>query len=348
MKAESTISGIKWLKPAWDVRGWITVVAPLTLFALFLLMFGVNPLQLYASMVQSTFGDPYGFGEVVIKATPFILTALATALPAKAGMINVGGEGQLAFGALATTFAAVFLLPNAPSWIGLPALIICGAFGGALWAGIVGFLKTVGKLNETITSLLMNYIAYFIVGYFVHGILKDPKSFNWPFSPEIGEQLRLITFTLSSRAHVGIIIAIVLVIVVWYILDRTRVGYRIRVIGGNPLAAKRAGFKVSRQQLWILIAAGALAGIGGMIEITGIEGRLRPSTGMNYGYLGFLASWMAWNHPLALIGTAFIIAMISVAGNSMEMTSGLPASSVQILLALVLFSILAVGRRKKA
>ncbi|MFS0725465.1 ABC transporter permease [Paenibacillus sp. 1P07SE] len=320
------------------------VAAPFLLFGLFLTFYDVNPMSLYGSMIASTFGDLYGFGEVLIKATPIILTGLAAALPARAGMINVGGEGQLALGALFATWFAVFYLHSMPFWLGIPLMLIAGAIGGASWAGIVAFLKVKGNLNETISSLLLNYVAVFTVGFFVHGLLKDPESFNWPFSPEIAATLRLPIVN-GTRLHVGIVIALALVAVVWYILRHTRLGFRIRVLGSNSLAAERAGFKVSWMQVGVLLAAGALAGVAGMIEIAGIEGRLRPSTGANYGYLGFLAAWMAWNNPIRLVLTAFVLGMITVAGNSLEITSGLPSSSVHILMGLVLFFLLGSGRR---
>jgi len=318
--------------------------APFALFGLFLLLYGVNPLDLYASMIGSTFGDLYGFGEVLIKATPILLTGLAAALPARAGMINVGGEGQLAIGALTATWCGVFYLGAAPAWLGIPAMLLAGAAGGALWAGVTAWLRVKGNMNETITSLLLNYVAFFTVGFFVHGLLKDPESFNWPFSPEIAYTLRLPIID-GTRLHIGITIAVVLALAVWFLLSKSRLGFRIRVLGSNAFAAERAGFRVGRMQLWVLIAAGAIAGIAGMIEIAGIEGRLRPTTGVNYGYLGFLAAWMAWNKPLRLIATAFLLGMISVAGNSLEMNSGLPSSSVHILMALVLLFLLGGGRK---
>jgi ABC-type uncharacterized transport system permease subunit len=333
--------------PSPGLQWTATIVGPLLAFALFLLISGANPYELYGLMVNSVFGDWYGIGEVVIKSTPFILTALAASLPAKAGMINVGGEGQLAIGALVATWSAVYVLSDIPGPIGLPLMALFGALGGALWASIAGLLKVKGNMNETITTLLMNYIAFFTIGFFCQGILKDPASFNWPFSPPVAEQLRLPTFTMSSRAHMGIFIAIAVALLVWFVIYHTRLGFKIRTVGGNAEAARQAGINVKAIQLGVLIAAGAIAGLAGMIEISGIEERLRPTTGVNYGYLGFLASWMAWNHPLRLVVTAFIIGTISVAGNSMEMNSGLPASSVQILMALVLFALLIMGRRKK-
>ncbi|MFC4601342.1 ABC transporter permease [Cohnella hongkongensis] len=329
----------------WRKQGIQTLIfiSPFVLYGIFLLVYGVNPLQLYVSMVKSAFGDLYGFGEVLLKATPFVLTGLAAALPAKAGLVNVGGEGQLAIGALLATWFAVFYLNAMPAWLGIPLMMIAGALGGAVWAGLVAVLKVKGRLNETITSVLLNYVAAFTVGFFVHGMLKDPNSFNWPFSPEIASSLRLPIVN-GTRLHVGFAIALVLAALVWFVLEKTRLGFRIRVLGSNRLAAERAGFGIRGMYFWVLIAAGMLAGIAGAIEIAGIEGRLRASTGANFGYLGFLAAMMAWNHPLRLILTAFLLGMISVAGNTLEIGSGLPSSSVNILMALVLFFILG-GRR---
>ncbi|MFC6334325.1 ABC transporter permease [Paenibacillus septentrionalis] len=322
------------------------MIAPFILFGIFLLFFEVNPIELYLSMIRTTFGDLYGFGEVLLKATPFILTGLAAALPAKAGLVNVGGEGQLAIGALFATWFAVFYLDQMPAMIGIPIMLLAGALGGAIWASVVAVLKVKGRLNETITSVLLNYVAVFIVGFFVHGMLKDPNSFNWPFSPEIAYSLRLPVVD-GTRLHIGFVIAIVLAIVVWFVLSKTRLGYRIRVLGSNRLAAQRAGININGMMFWVLIAAGALAGIAGMIEIAGIEGRLRTTVGTNFGYLGFLAAMMAWNHPLKLMASAFLLGMISVAGNKLEIFSGLPSSSVNILMALVLFFILGSGKLVK-
>jgi ABC-type uncharacterized transport system permease subunit len=346
--AKSPSSAARLLTTIRPGLGWgIVVATPLVIFAIFLLIVGANPIELYKTMIHSVFGDFYGFGELLIKATPFILTALATALPAKAGLINVGGEGQLAIGALFSTWAGVFYLHDFAGIIGLPLMMAAGALGGGLWAAIAAFLKVKGNMNETITTLLLNYVALFTVGLFVHGALKDPGSFNWPFSPELASQLRLPTLS-GSRLHIGIIIAILIAVIVWFIVAKTRLGFGIRVVGGNALAAMRAGYNVGRTQFWTLVASGAISGIAGMIVITGIEGRLRPETGATYGYLGFLAAWMAWNHPLWLVGTAMIIGAISITGSSLEMTSGLPSSSVNILMALVLFAILAKGRKGKS
>jgi len=343
LSAGNPTSFLKWKK--WGIQTLI-FLSPFVLYGLFLLAYGVNPVDLYVSMVKTAFGDLYGFGEVLLKATPFVLTGLAAALPAKAGLVNVGGEGQLAIGALFATWFAVFYLNDFPAWLGIPLMLVAGALGGAVWAGLVAVLKVKGRLNETITSVLLNYVATFTVGFFVHGLLKDKESFNWPFSPEIASSLRLPIVN-GTRLHIGFVVAIALAVIVWFVLAKTRLGFRIRVLGSNRQAAERAGFNINKMYFWVLIGAGAIAGIAGMIEIAGIEGRLRATTGANFGYLGFLAAMMAWNHPLRLIVTAFLLGMISVAGNTLEIGSGLPSSSVNILMALVLFFILGSRRWTK-
>ncbi len=323
------------------VLRWIMlIVAPLVIFAIFMLLVGVDPLQTYAAMVSSSLGDFYGISEVLLRASPFILTGLATAIPAQVRLINVGGEGQLAIGALVTTFAAVALGDRFSAWVTLPLLFLAGAFGGALWAGVVGILRMKLKVNETIASLLLNYVAALTIAYFVHGILKDPASFNWPYSPPLVDAARLATIG-GTRLHWGVLVAPIAAIIAWYVISRTFWGLNIRVVGGNGEAARRAGLPVARIQLWLFVLGGALAGIAGMLEVAGVEGRLRPTTGVGYGYVGFLAAWMAGQSPLGVIAASILLSILAVSGDSLQITAGLPASSVQILMAMVLIGVLA-------
>ena len=327
-------------------RWAVIVLGPLLIFGIFLSMEHVNVIQTFLDMYTSTFGDLYGLSQVLVKTAPFILTALAASLPSKTGFMNVGGEGQLAMGALMSTWVGDYYLLHMPVWIGFPLFLLSGAAGGAIWSIIAVILKMKGRMNETITTLLMNYIAFFLLGFFVHGALKDPKSFNWPFSPPIPDSLRMPVIP-GTRIDIGIFIAAAIAVLLWLITEKTRIGFKLKVVGGNSIAAYQAGIPVNRMQFFVMMAAGAMAGIGGAILVGGIEGRLRPTTGQNYGYLGFLAAWMSWNHPIGLIITSFVIAAISVAGDNLQISSGLPSSSVNILMSVVLLTILALGRRKQ-
>lgn len=319
--------------------------AAVVLFAVFLLAMGVDPLSIYGNMISSTLGNSYGIGEVLIKATPFILIATGTCVSAKAGLVNVGGEGQFAMGALFAAALALAIADKLPGFIGIILVLLAGTAGGALWSGTAGILKVKANMNETLTTLIMNYIAYQIVSYFVFNDLKDPDSFNWPQTAKIADTLCLPR--IWGKVTIGILISVAAAVFVWLFIKKSKWGYSLKVIGGNANAALHAGFNVKKIQLIAMIASGALAGLAGAIEITGVEERLRQTTGANYGYLGFLAAWMAWNNPAAAILTATVIAFLSVSGNVLEISSSLPSSTVQILMAIVLLAILWKGKGKK-
>lgn len=328
------------------LRWLLLALGPLAIFALFLLTVGADPIKTYRAMYFSALGDGFGLAEVLIRAAPFVLGGLATALPARTRLVNVGAEGQIALGALATTFAAMAIGNRFPAWVTLPALLVAGAAGGAVWAGIAGLLRTRLAVNETISTLLLNYVGALVVIFCVHTVLKDPESFNWPFSPPFADAARWVTIG-NTRLHWGVIVAPIAALLVWYFLTRTHWGLHLRVVGGNPEAARRAGFNVERIQLLVFIAAGALAGMAGMLEVAGVEGRLRPTTGVGFGYVGFLAAWMVGQHPLGLIASSLLLAVLAVSGDALQITARLPASSVNILMAFVLIGILArVGKRK--
>lgn len=321
------------------------IIAVILLFGAFLLTQNVNPLEIYSNMITSTLTTSYGIGEVILKSTPFILVAVGTSISAKAGLVNVGGEGQLIIGALFSTWAAVFWLGNLPGIIGIPLMALAGMLGGMAWSGIASILKVKANMNETITTVIMNYIAVNVVSIAVYGELKDPDAFSWPMSPKISDNLELPVIT--GSINIGFLIAVAVAVGAWLIIRYTEIGFKLRVIGGNAQAAEGAGFPVKKIQFIAMLVSGAIAGLAGMIEIAGVEGRLRTTTGADYGYLGFLAAWMAWNNPLAAIITALLIGFLSVSGSILEFSSGLPSSATQILMALVLISILWKGKEKK-
>lgn len=330
------------------LRWLLLALGPLAIFALFLLTVGADPIKTYSAMYFSALGDSFGLAEVLIRAAPFILGGLATALPARTRLVNVGAEGQIALGALATTFAAMAIGDSLPAWVTLPALLVAGAAGGALWAGVAGLLRTRLAVNETISTLLLNYVGALVLIFCVHTVLKDPESFNWPFSPPFADAARWVTIG-GTRLHWGVIVAPIAALFVWYFLTRTHWGLHLRVVGGNPEAARRAGFNVERIQVLVFLAAGALAGMAGMLEVAGVEGRLRPTTGVGFGYVGFLAAWMVGQHPLGLIASSLLLAVLAVSGDALQITARLPASSVNILMAFVLIGILArVGKKSTA
>lgn len=313
----------------------------LAAFALLLLVFGRNPLRAYADIFASTLGSAYGFSETLVKVTPLVLTALAVAVPSRIWLINVGGEGQLFVGALCATWAALHLAdwPRGPLLAVMAAL---GFAGGGAWAAIAGVLRARGWASETISTLLLNYVAILLVQYVVFGPWRDPEGVNYPQTAAFVDAAVLPSFP-GSRVHAGLIVALLAVVVFALVVTRTRWGLELRAIGGNAEAARRLGIPVARYVVVVMIVGGGLAGLAGMTEVSAIQGRLRPSLSPGYGYTGFLISWMAGGHPAGIVAAAFVLAVITAGGDVLQMTQALPGSVVNILMAVLLFVVL--GRR---
>ncbi len=321
-----------------SLRFIMSLAAAFAAFGLILLALGKNPVQAYVAIFQGSLGDSYGWTEILVKVVPFILCAVAVAVPAQLGLINVGGEGQFQMGALLAT-AVALTMGGLPALVLLPLLLLAGAVGGAAWGGIAGALRAGPGLNETIATLLMNYIAIRIVDHYTHGPWKDPGSFNWPFSPPFVDAARLPTFG-DSRANVGFVLALIAVGAFFVLLTRTRWGHCMRVIGGNPEAARRSGISLGRYLFVGMLLGGGAAGLAGVIEVSAIHGRLQPGIGVGYGYIGFLASWLAGGRPLAIVPMAALLAVIAVGGEVLQISVNVPGSTVNILMALILFWVL--------
>ncbi len=305
---------------------------------LFLLLFGRNPIAAYGEIFKGAFGSAYGLSEVVVRAIPLMLCAAATAIPARMGLLNVGPEGQLHGGAIAATWGALTLgfLPRA---VLLPGLVALGLLGGAAAALLPALLRWKASVNETISTLLLNYVIILLVEYLVRGPWKDPLSFNWPFTPEFPESARL-HFYWGTRIHAGLWFALVAVVLFAVALQRTRWGYEIRVIGDNPEAAHRAGIPIGRYTLLTMGIGGALAGLAGMAEVCAVQSRLRPGISTGFGYTGFLVSWLALHQPGGIVVMALLLGVLSVGGDMVQLSLGLPYATVNILMALIFFIVL--------
>jgi general nucleoside transport system permease protein len=332
------------LQAAPFLRYGLTCGAAIAVFAVIILIDGTNPLDTVQLMWDASVGTEFGRNEVLVKLIPFGLCALAVAIPARVGLINVGGEGQFYMGAWAA--AGAILYSGAPAWALLPLGFAAGAVGGGAWAGIVALLRVKGGVNEAISSLLLNFVAIQFVNYFVYGPWKDPTGPNWPFSAMFPGSAMLPVIW-GDRVTAAILFVAVGLAAMWLVLRYTRVGYHVRVVGGNPVAAERSGIAVRRYLFWSLAIGGAVAGIAGMAEVTGIQGRLRPGISVNYGYIGFLAAWLGGHRPLGILFACLLFGAISVGGDSLQLGLDLPGSTVNILMALILFAVLA-GRKNRA
>jgi ABC-type uncharacterized transport system permease subunit len=350
-----TRSLASWLPEAADLRRggrtaarWALALAGgLLVFGAFVLANGADPLAVYADIWTSTLMQQSQVQQIVLRAAPLVLAGLAVVVPARAGMVNVGGEGQLLIGAVASAGVAQGLGPLAAPGTALALMLLAGAAAGAAWAGIAAAMRLLVKVNEAVTTLLLNYIALFAMLFLILGPWKDPAALGQSTSVEIAAAAKLPVLS-GTRIHVGVVLALAAALVVWLAISYTRWGFRLGVVGGNPEAARRAGMPVVALLLSALLIGGALAGLAGFVHLAGAEYKLRPTFGLTLGYIAFLASWLARHRPMPLVIAATALAAIAVAGNSLQLGSGLPAASVNILMGLVLIAVLGwTGTRRR-
>ncbi|WP_426573850.1 ABC transporter permease [Aquihabitans sp. McL0605] len=330
--------------PMLVLRWVVLIVCTLVIFSAFLIAKGADPVSVLRSMWNTSLGSPDSVGETLIAATPILLAALAAAVPARAGLFNLGGEGQLLMGAIGAIVMADKLGGAAPSVVTLTLMGVCGAAFGAAWAALPAVLKVVTRTNEAISSLLLNYIAAIIVTWLCFEPWKDPQSLGQAYSRELTGPERF-PIIWGERVHPGIFVALAAAVILWAILKYTTWGFKLKVIGGNPSAARRAGLAVGGLSIAAMAVGGSMAGLGGMIEVAGTEGRLRPELLAGIGFVGFLASWLAKHDPLKCILSAVILGAIAVGGSGLKITAGLSGGAVNILMALVLFAVLGWGSR---
>lgn len=324
---------------------WVVVLgSTLVIFAAFLAAKGADVGDVYRSMWETSVGSTDSLGETFLRGTPLLLAALATAVPARAGLFNLGGEGQLVMGAVGAFVAANQLGGTAPSAATLVWMAVGGAALGAAWALVPALLKVLTRTNEAISSLLLNYIAGLVVTWLCFEPWKDPTSLGQAYSRRLTGPERF-PIVWGNRVHLGIFVAVVAALLLWAVLRWSTWGFKLRVLGGNPSAARRAGLAVGGLSIAAMAVGGAMAGLGGMVEVAGTEGRLRPDLLVGAGFIGFLASWLARHDPLRCIGAAVLLGGIAMGGSGLKITAGLSGGAVNILMALVLLAVLGWGRR---
>jgi general nucleoside transport system permease protein len=317
----------------------LAVAASLVLFGVFVALFGKNPLDLYFYMYQGAFGTWFSWQNTLTRAAPLILTALCTALPAQLGMVIIGGEGALLIGALAATSAAL-ALPSAPPFVVDVAMACAGMVGGGLWIMLAGALRQYRGVNETISSLLLVYIALAILNFLVEGPMRDPASLNKPSTREIGAA-NMIGNIPGTEVHWGLVVGIVAAILSYILIYHTVFGFAARVAGGNIRAAKVVGLSVGKLILIICFLAGVAAGLAGMFEVAAVEGRTNANLAAGYGFAGILVAFLARQNPLAVIPVAVLLGGIGASGGLLQRRLGLPDASVLVLQGMIFVMVLA-------
>ncbi len=330
----------------------LSIVLALAVGGVLLLLVGVNPLETYRAMVRGAFGSAYAISETLVRATPLMLTGLAVSVAFRMLFWNIGAEGQLAMGAFAASGVALFVpeaVPGISAWVLLPLMIVAGFIGGALWGLIPAMLKAFLSVNEIITSLMLNYVAILWIQYLYYGPWRDPAGFGFPgtaefvraaWLPRLRDTPFLADLFTTGRLHYGLLLAIVAAFVVWLIMDRTRWGYEIKIIGENPRAARYAGISIVRNILLVMILSGGLAGLAGFVQVAGISHRLQQGIVVGDGYTAIIIAWLARLNPFGVLIVAVLMAGLFVGGDQIQITMRLPAAVALVLQGLILFFVL--------
>ncbi|KEA07762.1 ABC transporter permease [Rhizobium rhizogenes] len=306
------------------------ILAGTALFSLFILSVGKSPADLYRFIYTGGFGSWFSIQNSLSRASPLLLTALCVALPARLGLVIIGGEGAVVLGGVA---AAAIALPIAGLWPPIIVLILMAFAGmviGGIWIGLAGFLRHYRGVNETISSLLLAYIAIALMNQFVEGPLRDPASLNKPSTTPLPHDYMLGKIP-GMDVHWGLVIGIVACIASWILIEMTSYGFAARIAGGNVRAAQIQGLPVGRLIAGFTAIAGSFAGLAGMIEVAAVQGSANASLAAGYGYTGILVAFLARHNPLAIIPVAILLGGINASGGLIQRRMGLPDATVLVL-----------------
>jgi len=292
---------------------------------------GGHPLESYAHIAKASFGSLGVFSDTIVKAIPLMIVGVACALAFRARLWNIGAEGQFfigAFGASAIVLTPVLPADTSP-WIFIPVMVLAGMAAGALWGFIPGFLKAKYNVNEIISTLMLNYIAVAWNNFFIYAVWTEggfqmsrvfPKSAWLPRLTDFSQEVPLFR---GLTTHLGLLFGIIVAIIVWFILNRSHWGYEIRLFGDNPRAARYAGINITRNTILVMMLSGAIAGLAGMSEITGVVHRLQMNISPGYGFTGIIIAWLAKLNPLAIMFVSVLFGALILAGREIQ-PSGIP------------------------
>lgn len=314
------------------------VLVALMAFGIFCFAQQVSPMAVFGAIYKAAFGSWYSFQNTLVRASPLMLTALCTALPARLGLVVIGNEGALVMGGLGAV-AAGLAVATAPLWLTLSTMALAGMICGGLWIGAVGLLHYGRGVNETISSLLMNYVAIAVMNHLVNGPMRDPTSLNKPSSHAIPDDRMLATIGMSN-VHYGIFFGVIACLVVWVLMEHTTFGFSARMVGGNIRAARMAGLPVARIGWITCFLAGGAAGLAGMVEVAAIHGRVNESLASGYGYAGILVAFIARHRGLPILLVAVLLGGILASGGILQRQFELPDATILVFQGMVFVAIL--------
>jgi general nucleoside transport system permease protein len=333
-----------------DVPRWLpavtslgAVVVAFVLSGLILKMIGGEPLRVLRFFYDATFGSWPTFSDTLVKATPLILVGLACAVAFRMRLWNIGAEGQFYMGAFFASLVVLIPLvpPESPKVVTLGAMVVMGLIGGAIFGFIPGLLKARFNVNEIITTLMLNYVAILWNNFWIFDRWSDAGFQMTPMFDRVYWLPRLADYAAENPAfrgitlHLGVVFGLVAAAFVWWVLDRSRWGYEIKLIGDNPRAARYAGIGIARNIVLVMMFSGALAGLAGMSEISGVVHRLQERISPGYGFTGIIVAWLAKLNPFAVIIVSVLFGALIVAGREIQ-----PSGLAQLLQGIILFMVI--------
>jgi general nucleoside transport system permease protein len=316
----------------------LALLAGLAVFSLFLLTQGRSPIAFFGYVWQGAFGSAFSWMNTLSRAAPLLLAALCVALPARLGLVVIGGEGAIVLGGLAAG-AVALPLAGVPSVVGLPLMAGAAMAVGAVWIGMAGALRHYRGVNETISSLLLAYIAIALMNHLVEGPLRDPESLNKPSTAPLDEALR-VGMIPGMDVHWGLVFGIIACVIAWVLVERTRWGFAARIAGGNVRAAEVQGLPVGRLILGFTALGGACAGLAGFFEVVAVHGSANASLAAGYGYTGILIAFLARHNGVAIIPVAVLLAGFDASSGLIQRRMDLPDATMQVLQGIVFMAIL--------
>lgn len=314
----------------------LTMAAGMVLF----LILGKDPVRAIGIIFLDPLSTKFGISELLVKATPLILIAIGLSFGFRAGVWNIGAEGQFTIGAIAGGSVALLFYDVEGLWL-LPLMCLAGVAGGMAWGAIPAFLRVRFNANEILVSLMLTYVATLLLSVLVGGVLRDPDGFNFPESRLFHGSATLPIIIAQTRTHIGFIAALIAVATAWVLLGRHIVGFQIKVLGQAPMAARFGGFSQKRI-VWIcFMISGGLAGLAGLFETAGPVGQLVPSLPVGYGFTAIIVAFLGRLHPVGILLAGLLMALTYIGGESAQIAMGLPSAVTSVFQGMLLFFLLA-------
>ncbi|MHB1343732.1 MAG: ABC transporter permease [Thermoleophilia bacterium] len=334
-----------------------SVIVALVIGGMVMAAFGFDPFQGYWGLFRYAFLSEFNVTVTILNSVPLVFTGLAVAFAFRCGLFNIGAEGQLLVGSLFAGWLGTMV--HLPMIITVPLLLVVGTIVGATWALLPGVLKATTGAHEVITTMMMSWIGLYLTSYLVKNVLMDPRS-TIPASNKIADEARLLTldkvlpflFRSPTRLHLGVFLAIIVAVFIWYLLTRTTLGFEVRAVGSNPFAAEAGGVSIRRNIIVALLISGGLSGLAGTVEILGLHYRVYDRFSAGYGFTGITVALLAKNHPLGIIPASILFGALTNGGAGMQLQAGIPVDIVDVLSGVIIFLVAAeelvkaVGRRR--